>query len=131
MAEITLLKHNQEIVDDIEKALYSGCRKIFYSEGPGLGKSYIMMYLIHRYFTNKKVLYVCPKKAIWYNLTKYKEFELIKHCVDMKCYADFNKIKDSHMGYDIIFIDEAHHLPTRVQGRNILTVIDKMIETNK
>jgi hypothetical protein len=118
------------MVEKIEKAMVDGNRKIFYTEATGLGKSYIFMYLVRKYFKDKKVLYICPKYHIWYNMNEYKEFELIKDCVTMKCYADFNKIKNRHLGYDVIFIDEAHHLSTDIRGKNIITLADTMMATN-
>ena len=88
------------------------------------------MYLVHKYFKDKKVLYICPKYHIWYNMQTYKEFDLIKDCVTMLCYADFNKIKEYHMGFDAIFIDEAHHLTAPIQGDNIIKLAYMTIENN-
>ena len=130
MTEIKLLKHNQDLVNEIETAMVFGYHKIFYTEATGLGKSFIMMYLIHKYFKDKKVLYICPKYQIWTNLKNYAEFKLIEECVDMECYADFNSIKDKHFQYDCIFIDEAHHLDTPIQGQNICTVANTILQNN-
>ena len=88
------------------------------------------MYLVNKYFKNKKVLYICPKNHIWYNLQEYKEFDLIKDCVTYICNADFNKIKQRHLDYDVIFIDEAHHLCTPIQGENIINITNNMLEMN-
>ena len=130
MTEIKLLKHNQDLVNEIETAMVFGYHKIFYTEATGLGKSFIMIYLIHKYFKNKKVLYICPKYQIWTSLKNYPEFKLIEECVDMECYADFNSIKDKHFQYDCIFIDEAHHLDTPIQGQNICTVANTILQNN-
>jgi hypothetical protein len=130
MDKIKLLPHNQEMVYRIEQAMMCGNRKIFYTEATGLGKSYIFMYLVNKYFKDKKVLYICPKNHIWYNMQEYKEFELIKDCVTYICNADFNKIKQRHLDYDVIFIDEAHHLCTPIQGENIINVANNMLEEN-
>ena len=130
MDKIKLLPHNQEMVYEIEKAMVDGHRKIFYTEATGLGKSYIFMYLMHKYFRDKKVLYICPKYHIWHNMQEYEDFKYIKDNVVMMCYADFNKIKDRHMGFDAIFIDEAHHLATPIQGENIIKVAEEMLTTN-
>ena len=130
MNEIKLLPHNQDMVNKIENAMIFGNHKIFYTEATGLGKSFIFMYLVNKYFRDKKVLYICPKNCIWTNMTSYEEFEIIKDCVTMLCNADFNKIKDHHLGYDAIFIDEAHHLTAPVQGDNIRMIMNMTIEEN-
>jgi superfamily II DNA or RNA helicase len=131
MKEIILLNHNQQIVDEIEKAMSEGIRKIFFTEATGLGKSFVFMYLINKYFKDKKVLYICPTYHIWKNMNSYKEFKYIRDCVDMCCYADFNSIKDHHFDYDVYFIDEAHHLFSDIRGNNIVSVSDSLIEKNK
>ena len=131
MRRIKLLPHNQEIVNKIEQAMISGIRKIFYTEATGLGKSFVFMYLVNKYFKDKKVLYICPKYHIWKHINACKEFGLISHCVDMCCYADFNEIKDRHFDYDVYFIDEAHHLFSDIQGKNIINITNSLIKKNK
>ena len=131
MRKIKLLPHNQEIVNKIEQAMVNGIRKIFFTEAPALGKSFVFMYLVNKYFKDKKVLYICPTYHIWKNMKSYKEFEKIKDCVNMCCYADFNFIKKSHYDYDVYFIDEAHHLFSDVQGSNIVSISNSLIEKNK
>ena len=130
MKEITLLPHNQDMVTQIEQAMVSGNHKIFYTEATGLGKSFIFMYLVNKYFRDKKVLYICPKNCIWTNMQSYEEFEFIKDCVTMMCNADFNEVKDRHLGYDVIFIDEAHHLIAPIQGETIMKVADTTLKKN-
>jgi len=131
MKEIKLFEHNQIIVNEIEKAMNEGMRKIFFTEATGLGKSFVFMYLINKHFKNKRVLYICPTYHIWKNMNMYKEFSNIKHCVDVCCYADFNEIKAHHYDYDVYFIDEAHHLFSDVQGKNIVSITNHTIKKNK
>jgi len=131
MKEIKLLPHNQIMVDDIECVMAEGIRKIFFSEACSLGKTFIFMYLVNKYFKDKKVLYICPTYYIWKQVKSNEEFKNIEHCVDMCCYAAFNNIKEHHFEYDVYFIDEAHHLFSDIQGSNIASVINTLIENNK
>ena len=131
MKEIKLLDHNKTIVDEIEEAMNNGIRKIFFTEATGLGKAFVFMYLVNKYFKDKKVLYICYRRQIWEHIIAQKEFSNIKHCVDMSCNADFNKIKDKHYNYDVYFIDEAHHSFSPVQGRNMMTVANSILKMNK
>ena len=99
-----------------------GFKSIFYSEGTGLGKSFIFMRLVQEYFTDKKVLYISYRNEIWNNITSYKEFSLLEAEIDFRCFADFNrskKIKEYIDYYDVVFIDECHHLTTDIQGKNV------------
>jgi superfamily II DNA or RNA helicase len=128
---ISLLPHNQKLFDEIMELINNGEHSIFYSEAMGLGKSYIFMKLVEKLFKNKKVLYIAPTIAIWNNINNYKEFELIKPYVNMLTYASFNSIKSYHYDYDVMFIDESHHLASEIQGVNILKVCDKYLDENK
>ena len=127
---IKLLPHNQKMVEEIETAIDSGVRNIFYSEATALGKSFIFIYLVLKYFKDKKILYICPRYSIWNNLQMIDEFKLIEDNVTMMCNANFNKLKSEHFGYDVIFIDEAHHLHTDVQGSNIINVVNYTLNHN-
>lgn len=131
MSKIILLEHNQVIVNAIKRAINKGIRRIFFTEATGLGKSFVFMRVIDELFKDKRVLYITPRDNIKSDIAKYKEFGYIEHCVDMACFADFNTVKDRHFNYDIYFIDEAHHLFSDIQGRNINYVINKRIKESK
>lgn len=134
MNKITLLPHNQMLYDKIVTEINKGEKSIFYSEGTGLGKSFIFMKLVQEYFTGKKVLYIVPKIAIWHNLTNYKEFSELDATIEMTTFAAFNKYSsDSEMWkeYDAVFVDECHHMLSDIQGVNVAMLLKDMKIHNK
>ena len=130
MNTIELYPHNQKIYDDIVDIMDEP-KKIFYTQATGLGKSFILFKLIQNFYKGKRVLYVAPKYAIWNNLQSYSEFSVIENYIDFSTYADFNKIKEHHYDYDALFIDEAHHLTSDIQGANILKLMDLYVRDKK
>lgn len=117
---IELLPHNQMLYDKIVAEMEKGERSIFYSEATGLGKSFIFMRLVQDYFVSKKILYVVPKIAIWKNLTRYEEFKNLNANIIMTTYAAFNKYYSSLCDeYDVVFVDECHHMLSEIQGNNL------------
>lgn len=130
-SRIELLPHNQDLYNRIRKHINEGKHSIFYSEATGLGKSFIFMKLVEDLFQGKKVLYIVPKDSIWYNINLYDEFNIIKDNIIKTTFADFNKIKDHHYDYDVIFIDEAHHLLSDIQGFNLINLINSYVKRGK
>jgi len=131
MKEIKLFPHNQIMMDNIECAMAEGARKIFFSQACGLGKTFIFMYLVNKYFRDKRVLYITSKQHIWNGLKIKEEFKNINLYIDMCCYADFNHVKERHLKYDIYLVDEAHHLFSKVQGANVVSVMNHIVKINK
>lgn len=117
---VELLPHNQMLYDKIVAEMERGEFNIFYSEATGLGKSFIFMRLVQDYFKGKKILYIVPKIAIWKNLIRYKEFNYLDADIIMTTYAAFNKY-DSNLcdEYDVVFVDECHHMLSEIQGNNV------------
>ena len=130
-SKIELLPHNQDLYNRIRKHIDEGKHSIFYSEATGLGKSFIFMKLVEDLFQGKKVLYIVPKDSIWYNINLYNEFEIIKDNITKTTFADFNNLKNNHYSYDVIFIDEAHHLLSDIQGSNLVELMTSYIKDNK
>ena len=121
-SKIKLLPHNQELYDKIVEQIEKGEKSIFYSQATGLGKSFIFMKLVEDYFQGKRIMYVVPKIAIWENLIRYKEFETLDATIDMYTYQSFNTYDSSLVDkYDVVFIDECHHMLSDIQGTNIMT----------
>ena len=121
-SKIKLLPHNQELYDKIVEQIEKGEKSIFYSQATGLGKSFIFMKLVEDYFQGKRIMYVVPKIAIWKNLIRYKEFETLDATIDMYTYQSFNTYDSSLVDkYDVVFIDECHHMLSDIQGTNIMT----------
>lgn len=117
---IELLPHNQMLYDKIVAEMERGEFNIFYSEATGLGKSFIFMRLVQDYFKGKKILYIVPKIAIWKNLIRYKEFNYLDADIIMTTYAAFNKYDSNLCGeYDVVFVDECHHMLSEIQGNNV------------
>ena len=131
--KIELLPHNQMLYDKIVKEIENGERSIFYSQATGLGKSFIFMRLVQDYFMDKKILYIVPKIAIWSNLINYPDFnKLNKDNIEMTTYTYFNNYDESLTNkYDVIFVDECHHMLSDIQGNNIKILCNKMRDLGK
>lgn len=120
MAE--LYEHNKEIYDGIISAIADGHHKIGYTEATGLGKSFVFAELCNTVFKNKKILYVIPKLAIQDNMYEYSEIQDLVSNVDFTTFASFNS-EDNAIEYaekyEVIFVDECHHLLSDIQGRTV------------
>ena len=132
--EVKLLPHNELLYNKIITEIENGYHSIFYSEGTGLGKSFIFMKLVKDFFTDCRVLYVVPKIAIWSNLVHYKEFAYISDRVVMTTFAAFNRYPNesiSYADYDVVFVDECHHMLSDIQGKNVKQFLDDMVRYDK
>lgn len=110
--------YNQKLYEQVLEKVNSGYHQIFYSEATGLGKSIIMQLLIINNFQDKRILYITPKNSIWDNLSQY---EAMKN-VACKMYAAFKNNQTSLEiinDYDVVFIDECHHMYSDIQGESI------------
>ena len=120
VSKIELLPHNQMLYEQIEEKIKEGYRSIFYSEGTGLGKSFIFMRLVQDYFEGMNILYIVPKISIWTNLTRYEEFKTLNANIEMRTFASFNTYNKSDCEfYDVVFVDECHHMLSDIQGNNV------------
>ena len=132
--EVSLLPHNKTLYEDILRELENGERSIFYSQGTGLGKSFIFMKLVHDYFKDARVLYIVPKNAIWNNVCHYKEFAYIADRVTLATFTTFNRYPNNNIScadYDVVFVDECHHMLSDVQGKNVKKFLDDMVSWDK
>ncbi len=128
---VELLPHNEMLYNDICRYIDVGEKSIFYSEATGLGKSYIFMRLVETYFKGKRVLYIVPKVAVWNNLISYNEFSLVCNNVHMRTSASFNKYSSDdklYDDYDVVFVDECHHMLSDVQGLNVAEFLEDMVK---
>ena len=131
---INLLEHNQMLYDKIVTEIANGHKSIFYSEGTGLGKSYIFMALVQNLFRDKKILYIVPKIAVFSNLEHYDEFALLDAHIEYKTFAAFNKYVTEDLlcnDYDVVFVDECHHMLSDIQGANVYKFLQDMVSTGK
>jgi len=131
---IELLPHNQKLYNQIVEQMNNGEHSIFYSEGTGLGKSYVFMKLVEEQFKGQSILYIVPKIAIWDNLKHYKEFEEMETVVGFTTFAAFNTYPNDNIlceNYDVVFIDECHHMLSDIQGKNVKQFHDDLIAAGK
>lgn len=120
-------KSVEKLIDSFDKH-----EKVLYVSGVGTGKSYVFMKLMVLY-ENLRALYVLPKYAIQENLSSYPEFRKVKSRVTFCTYNSFTSVEKGLSMielYDIVVIDEAHHLGSDVYGKNILDCMNQAKETN-
>ena len=133
--EIKLLPHNEKLYNDIVKEMIDGHKSIFYSEGTGLGKSFIFFKLAHDLFFSKKILYIVPYIFTWENVIHYDEFNLLNtENITMTTFADFNleeKVWKYADEYDVVFVDECHHMKSDIQGANVDKLLKEMNSRGK
>ena len=130
--KVELLPHNQMLYEQIEDKIKEGYKSIFYSEGTGLGKSFIFMRLVQDYFEGMNILYIVPKISIWKNLTRYEEFKTLNANIEMRTFASFNTYDKSDCEfYDVVFVDECHHMLSDIQGNNVRILCRDMNSLNK
>lgn len=132
--KLTLMPHNQTAVDEINKHLQNNVRKIIYTAGTGCGKSWVFMgtaYNVKELFPNTplKVLYIIPKHVIKENVEGYKEYtKLANTCsIDFCTYnyfKTFEKGMDKISKYNLIVIDECHHLGADLYGQNLVKCME-------
>lgn len=124
---ITLKPHNLNAVNKIMAAISEGKHSILYSSGVGTGKSFVFMGLADRLLDEtKKILYIIPKYAIMENLNTYSDFQTLPAEVSFATYnffTDYEKGMAELSKYDLIVIDEAHHLWSNKYGRVIVDCI--------
>lgn len=126
---IELMEHNQMLYDKIVEQIEKGETSIFYSEATGLGKSFIFMKLVQDYFVGKKIMYIVPKIAVWENLIHYDEFSYLDTDIEMKTFQAFNTYNSNdrlYEEYDVVFVDECHHMLSDVQGTNVAIFLEDM-----
>lgn len=120
---IKLKSHNQRAVNEIAAAISEGAHSVLYSSGVGTGKSFVFMGLAERILdSTKKILYIIPKYAIMKNLKTYADFQELSMEISFATYnffTDFGKGMAELSKYDMIVIDEAHHLWSGKYGRTI------------
>ena len=126
-----LYPHNLETYNKIIATLNSGINNLALIQGMGTGKSFVFMELAHKYFWNKKILYIIPQKTIEHNLRKYEDFKYIEHHVDFITNNQFKNdeaILNAFDNYDVFVADEGHHIGSLVFGSNIQMLLSLVKE---
>lgn len=137
MSNIVLKPHNKKAVEEMKEKVKEGYRKIIYTSGTGCGKTWAFMgfacelpNIIPDFAPPHvlKILYIIPKNVIRKNVEGYEEFKTMDFHVDFATYNYFSKEEKAitrFKKYDLIVIDECHHLGGDLYGRNILYGMDK------
>ena len=121
---INLKPHNKEAYSKITAQYASGANSVIYVSGVGTGKSYVFMAVADS--VPGRILYIVPKHAITNNITSYKEFSSVARKVDFATYNAFMDVetgKNLVRGYDLVVVDECHHLGSDRYGRVLTTVM--------
>lgn len=122
---ITIDENQTAIHNEIMQKINEGYHLISYSLGMALGKTYNAFKIIEDMFRGKKVLYLAPNKQIIEEIRNKDCFEDISTIcnINFKCFASFNVINNDYYNYDVIFIDEMHHIASPKQGKNIRDIM--------
>lgn len=127
---ITLLPHNQSAFNNIINLYNTGTKKIIYVSGVGTGKSFVFLAVAER--VAGKILYVLPKHAIRENIEAYGDFSAVGDKVSFVTFNQFTSVskgKEIISGYDMVVIDECHHLGSDIYGRALLDVMSEDHDT--
>lgn len=127
-----LKPHNKKAVDAIKGAYENGAHSVLYESGVGTGKSFVFMGLASDILNKgQKVLYIAPKNVIEKNLKKYDDFQelILSIQVDFRSFNYFTSVKkglEELSNYDLVVIDEAHHLWGEIYGTNIFKCMEEL-----
>ena len=132
MCMIDLKPHNQKAVKEITRSLENGNKKIIYVAGTGCGKTWVFMGTIEvlKAMIDKfnkpyrpKVLYIMPKHVIKENIEGYDEYKKLDCTVNFITFNYFNNLEKGMSkieAYDVVIIDECHHLGADIYGKTIV-----------
>lgn len=128
-----LLPHNKELCDKIIKKLKTH-HDICIVQGTGGGKSFILMYLITTIFKHSKIAVVTPTIDIQDGIKNYKQFEEVEDKVTFftnNYFSDKEKINYIAENYDVVVVDEVHHIGSDLYGVGLRTLKDIMVGNGK
>lgn len=128
--------HVDDVYERVCNAIEEGKHSVCYVMGTGLGKSRVFMRLAKEVFPGKRILYIVPKRAIAEAIQNYDGFEDIRDRVKFNTFNVFSlqskKTKSSVLKeFDVVFIDEAHHLGSKVYGVNLLAQMKELLPEGK
>lgn len=121
---ITLRKHNRYPYQKVEEAM-AATKHVIYVSGVGTGKSFIFLKLLadSDLYKNGRALYIVPQDAIRANIQSYPEFAQVADRVDfinMQQFRTLERALTLFPQYDLVVMDEAHHLGSDIYGKHIL-----------
>ena len=123
---ITLLSHNQPAFQEISDSYKNGTKKIIYVSGVGTGKSFVFLAMAEQ--MKGRILYILPKHAIRENIEAYGDYSAVEGKVSFVTFNKFTtleKSRDIINGYEMVVIDECHHLGSDVYGRTLLQAMSE------
>lgn len=117
-----LMKHQKDAVEKIFENYNIGNNTVVYTSGVGTGKTSVFCGVARE--IKGRILYVIPKKAIIANVLSNKMFKQ-EHLESRTDFITFNYFSDLSKGekldeYELIVIDEAHHIGSDLYGRNLI-----------
>lgn len=134
MSIVHLLEHNIGTYKQVKCTLLKK-HQVALVQATGTGKSFIMLKLLEDLFGGMRVLYVVPYHRIGENFESYVEFKELKPTLEsftVKTYDSFSSSKTPAVeDYDVVMIDEFHHLGSALNGRKICEFKDEMVRVGK
>ena len=134
MSIVHLLEHNIGTYKQV-KCMLLKKHQVALVQATGTGKSFIMLKLLEDLFGGMRVLYVVPYHRIGENFESYvefKELEPILESFTVKTYDSFSSSKPPVVeDYDVVMIDEFHHLGSALNGRKICEFKDAIVRVGK
>lgn len=128
-----LLQHNMELYNKIIEKMKK-YNDICIVQGTGGGKSYLLMYLIVEIFKDKKIAVVTPMEDIQKGIMEYPEFKEVENNITFFTNYYFNsldKAKSIAEEYDVVFVDEVHHIGSEIFGTCLQSLKNMMVKQNK
>lgn len=124
---VDLKEHNLRPYEQVEEAMRTK-RHVIYVSGVGTGKSFIFLKLVadSTLFQNKRCLYIMPQQSVGANLMTYPEYREVADRVtfiNMQQFTSVDKACRLFSHYDLIVMDEAHHLGSDLYGRCIMEAV--------
>ena len=116
-----LLSHNQKVYNKIVKG-FSKSNKVLVVQATGTGKSYLILKLLKDHAIGKRVLYITPTSAIE---SYFVDDVLKEYMPNYKEQMEFTSClfpsvkKFVNEKFDIIIIDEVHHVGAKEWGKAI------------
>ena len=121
---IVLRDHNERPVTEILR-VFETSSSVIYVSGVGTGKSFVFMGAAER-MGARRIAYIIPKLVIKNNMEAYEDFSRLSADVDFLTYnyfTDLAKAAETLAGYDLVVIDECHHLGSDRYGRCIVSAM--------
>ena len=122
---VELMPHNEIAYEKLCKAMKEN-KQVIYTSGVGTGKSFVMLKYIDEHYHDKKCLYITPLEVINDNLTTYQGYDKVKDSIEhlnMQQFTTAEKAGVIFDQYDLIIVDEAHHLGSDIYGKIIQEAI--------